>query len=147
MIVLFTHLLGWWGFWAYRIVESWNLAKFSLVLLNPGILMVVSTTLVVNASKLDRNWDQHFFVVRRSFFVIFGMIPVGAMLRDWVLFDTPVATGYHLPELLMITIFVVGWATANRRIHSALVLAALVAAITFTTFIWLQPGAGREFAQ
>ena len=75
VILLYVHLLLWWGFWAYRDVESWNLAMFSLVLLNPGLLFVSSTTLVVDASKSDRNWEQHFFDVRRSFFVTFGFVP------------------------------------------------------------------------
>ena len=66
VIVLFVHLLFWWGFWAYRVVESWNLATFALVLLNPGILFVASTTLVLNASKLDRSWEQHFFDIRND---------------------------------------------------------------------------------
>jgi hypothetical protein len=147
VMALFVHLLVWWGFWAYRVVESWNLATFSLVLLNPGILFVASTTLVHNAAKLDRSWEQHFFDIRRSFFVIFGMIPAGSVLRDWILFDTPVMTWFHLPELLMTAICIVGWASANRRIQSILVLASMVVLATFTSSIWLQPGAGREIVQ
>jgi hypothetical protein len=144
IIVLFVHLLGWWGFWAYRVVESWNLATFSLVLLNPGILFVCSTTLVLDGSKLDRNWEQHFFDVRRSFFVVFGLVPVGAVLRNWILIDTPVMAWGHLPELLMTSIVVAAWASANRRVQAVLALAALVLIITFAASIWLQPGAGRE---
>ena len=147
VIALFLHLLIWWGFWAFRVVESWNLATFSLVLLNPGILFVASTTLVLNASKLDRGWEQHFFDSRRSFFLTFGMIPAGGVLRDWILFDTPVLTWGHLPELFMTAIYIVGWGSANRRVQAVLVLAGLVVLITFTASIWLQPGAGREMIQ
>lgn len=142
-MVLYTHLLLWWGFWAYRDLESWNLASFSLALINPGILFVLSTTLVVDGSKLDRSWEQYFFDIRRSLFPMLGLIPVGSMLRDWVLLDTPVVTKGHLPELFMISIYIVAWATANRRVHAALALAALIVLISFTASVWLEPGAGR----
>ena len=144
VITLFVHLLIWWGFWAYRVVDSWNLATFSLVMLNPGILFVASSTLVPNGSKLDMSWEQHFFAVRRAFFVTIGLIPAGAVLRDWILFDTPVVTWDHLPELFMTAIYIVGWASANRRVQALLVLAGVVVLVTFTASIWLEPGAGRE---
>ncbi len=81
-----------------------------------GVGHFASTTLVLNASKLDRRWEQHFFDIRRSFFVTFGMIPAGSVLRDWILFDTPVVTWGHLPELFMTAIYIVGRAFANRRV-------------------------------
>jgi len=117
------------------------------VLLNPGILLVVSSTLVLHSSKSNGSWEQHFFDIRRSFFVIVGLVPVGAMLRDWILLETPVVTWYHLPELLMTSIYIVGWSTANRRIQLILALTGLMVLITFTASIWLQPGAGRAFVQ
>ena len=144
VILLYTHLLLWWGFWAYRDVGSWNLATFALVLLNPVLLFVSSTTLVLDGSKSDRSWEQHFFDTRRLFFGTYGLIPAGAVLRNWILTDTPVITWGHLPELLMTTISVAGWASANRRVQAVLALAALVLIIAFTVSTWLQPGAGRE---
>ena len=147
VIALFVHLLVWWGFWAYRVVDSWNLATFSLVLLNPGILFVATSTLVLNTSTLHRSWEQHFFDIRRSFFVTFGMIAPGAVLRDSILLDTPVVAWGHLPDLLVTAFVIVGWRSANRRVQAILVLAALVVLITFTTSVWFQPGAGREFMQ
>ena len=144
VISLFIHLLVWWGFWAYRIVESWNLATFALVLLNPGILFVASTTLVLDRSGLDRNWEQHFFDIRRSFFATFGLIAPGAVLRDWILFGTPVVSSGHLPEMFITVFCAIAWASTNRRVHAVLTLATGVVLITFTASIWLQPGAGRQ---
>ena len=143
VIVLYIHLLLWWGFWAYRDIELWNLATFSLVLLNPGILFVASSTLVLNVSKTDDSWEKHFFDIRRSFIVTIGLIPVGAVLRDWVLLDTPVVTWGHLPELFMTMVNIAAWASASRRLHAVLILAAWVIVATFTASIWLEPGAGR----
>jgi len=143
-VVLYTHLLLWWGFWAYRGVESWNLVMFSLVLLNPVLLFVSSTTLVVDGSKSDGTWEQYFFNIRRSFFVTIGLVPAGAVLRNWVLLDIPVVSWGHLPELIMTAIYLSGWAFANRRVQAVLPIAALVVIITFTASIWFEPGAGRE---
>ena len=144
VIVLFTHLLLWWGFWAFRDVESWSLATFFLVLLNPGILFVVSTTLVVDGSKSEKSWEQHYFENRTSFFATFALIPICAVLRNWILMDAPVVRLVHLPELFMIAICFAGCASANRRAHVAIAIAALVVLITFTASVWLEPGAGRE---
>lgn len=145
VLLLYTHLLLWWGFWAYRDVGNWNLAMFSLALLNPGLLFVASTTLVVDGSKKESGWEQHFFDVRRSFFVIFGLIPAASVLRSWVLLGTPVVNWGHLPELLMTAVCVTGWASANRRVHAGVVLAGLAILVVFTASVWFQPGAGREF--
>ena len=143
-VVLFTHLLIWWGFWAFRAVDSWNLATFSLVLTNPGVLFVASITLVVDGSKAEAAWEEHFFRIRRSFFVIFGMVPSVSVLRDWVLLDTPILHLSHLPEGVVTSVCIVGWLSGNRRTHT--VLAAVVILVLFTAAaqIWLQPGGGRE---
>ena len=56
--VLVIHVIGWWGLWAFRDFESWNLALFGLFLVIPGLLFVCSNALVVpqgEASRLGTN--------------------------------------------------------------------------------------------
>ena len=49
--LLFQHVLVWWSFWAYRDVESWNLATFGIALLPTGLLFVCTSTLVPSYSS------------------------------------------------------------------------------------------------
>ena len=121
-LLLLGHLLVWWEFWGYRDVTSWNFAKFTLMLLNPGILFVCSNTLVHSESKVDKPWDEHFYQVRRSFFAVFGMLPLVSVLRRWSLADIPILSPNNFPELLVFLPFcVAGFAFKSRRIHASLV--------------------------
>ena len=76
--MLLLHILLWWGFWAYRDVESWNLASFTLVLVNPGILLVLSNALVPTHLRDGMSWEEHFTSVRKMFFVMRGGSPGAA---------------------------------------------------------------------
>ena len=138
---LFIHLLTWWGFWSYREVESWNLATFSLLLLNPGILFVASATLVLE--NPDSDWDSHFYRVRRSFFAIGGWIPTVSLVRDLILFDVPMLTLTHAPEFFMTAIYVAAWTLGTRRAQAILATCALLVLTGAAAFVWLQPGASR----
>jgi hypothetical protein len=143
VVALFTHVLLWWGFWSYRQVESWNLATFAILLLNPGILFVGSAALVLE--NPDRSWDAHFFRVRRSFFAAFACIPAVSLVRDQVLFDVPIVTLTHAPELSMTAISLAAWALETRRAHAVLAATALLTIFAGAVSIWLAPGASRAF--
>ncbi len=138
--VLLVHILLWWGFWAYRDVESWNLAFFALVLVNPGLLFVCSNALVLSQRGNGTSWEQHFFSVRKWFFVARGLIGMVSTLRSWLLLDIPILDPGRLPSLLMLIVCVVGVLSASRRVHGALVLISLVGVILGTVFLRFQPG-------
>ena len=97
VIVLLTHLLAWWGIWAYRVVESWTLATFALLLINPGVLLVVSSTLVDKSAS--ESWKTHYFSIRIPFFAAFLIIGMSTILRDWILLDLTPFDYNRLPEL------------------------------------------------
>lgn len=142
VIALFTHLLIWWGFWSYREVESWNLATFTMLLVNPGILFVGSAALVLE--NPDSDWDSHFFRVRRSFFTAFGCIPAVSLVRDLILFDVPILTPTHAPELFMTAICVAAWKLETRRAQAIFATCAVLVMVGAAVSIWLQPGASRS---
>ena len=137
--VLLLHVMLWWGFWAYRDVESWNLAFFVLVLLNPGLLFVCSNALVPSQRSEGTSWEQHFFSVRRWFFVVRGLIAAVVTLRSWLLLGVPIQDPTRLPALLMLTVCVVGVLSASRRVHGALVLISLFGVILGFGYFWFQP--------
>ena len=139
VLVLILHLIIWWAFWAYRDVESWNLATFALVLFNPGVLFVASNTLVNREPNVE-SWAEHYFAIRRPFFATFGLIPLGTLLRDGILFGTPVLIPGHLPEAFTVIISVVGWSSESRRIHALLAPTFLLAIVGGAAYVWFQPG-------
>lgn len=142
--VLYSHLIIWWEFWAFREV-SWTLGTFALVLVNPGLLFVASNTLVYSDTAEDGSWEDHFYAVHRSFFPTYGVLILVSVLRDDVLLGASVEFPRLLPEAFMVLICVVGWVSGNRRIHLGLALLSLCAIVASTVFLWLQPGGGSHF--
>jgi hypothetical protein len=140
-LALFGHLVIWWEFWGYRDVASWNFGEFALMLLNPGILFVCSSTLVRVESDADMSWDRHFFEIRRAFFGTFAMLPFGSVLRRWVLADLPVLSPENVPELFFAMLCAIGFATANRRAHGALVVTYWLGIVMSSAYPWFRPGA------
>ena len=136
VLMLFIHVIYWWGFWAYRDVESWNLASFCLVLLNPGLLFVCSNALVLSQGSDQPSWEQHFFSVRRWFFVVLGLISAIAMLRNRILLGLPIA----LPPLLLVGVCVVGALSTNKRVHAALALTGFAILVLGTGYAFFEPG-------
>jgi hypothetical protein len=135
---LFVHLIIWWEFWGYRDVASWNLVKFSLMLLNPGILLFCSSTLVHPES--ETSWDKHYFAVRRSFLGAMGMLPLVSMLRRWAVADLPLLSSANFPEVLFAMLSAAGFVSGNRRVQEALVLIFWFTIIFTSGSTWFRPG-------
>ena len=121
-------------------MESWNLGFFGLVLLNPALIFVCSNALVLSHRSDGASREQHFFSVRRWFFVVRGLIAVVATLRSWLLLGTPILDPARLPALLMFIVCVVGVLSASRRVHGALVLVGSIGVTLGTVYLWFQPG-------
>ena len=137
---LLVHVIYWWGFWAYRELESWNFAFFAFVLLNPGLIFVCSNTLVLGVRGPDASWEQHFFSVRKWFFVMWGAMAVVATLRNWLVLSTPVLAPGRLPMLVVMIVCGVGLYSTDRRVHGALVIVSLFTVSVATAYLWFQPG-------
>lgn len=138
---LYVHLLIWWEFWGYRGVESWNLVQFALMLLNPGVLLFCSSTLVQRESDSDVSWEMYFFSVRKPVFCAFAMLPVVSVLRRWALADFPILSLANLPELLLICLFAAGFSSGRRKLHEVLVLATWFTVLITSAQTWFRPGA------
>ena len=141
-VVLLLHLNIWWEFWGYREVVDWNFAKFSLMLLNPGILFVCSSMLVNLDSELSQAWDNHFFDVRRPFFAMLLMLPIVSVLRRWVLAEIPILSPENFAEIfLFIPLYTVACIVKRRRFHAAIAVINCLFFGVSIAYIWFQPGA------
>ena len=137
---LLVHVIYWWGFWAYRELESWNFAFFVVVLLNPGLIFICSNILVLGDRAPGISWEEHFFSVRRWFFVIWGALAVVATVRNWLILETPLLVLGRIPILMTLIICIAGFHFTDRRIHGALVLVSLISVSVAITYLWFQPG-------
>ena len=112
---------------------------FGLFLVIPGLLFVCSNTLVVPEQGNETSWEQHFFSVRKWFFVARGLIGVVSTLRAGLLLDAPILDWARLPTLLMLVVCVVGVLSTSRRVHGALVLVGMILLVRIG-YLWFQPG-------
>ena len=138
--LLLVHVVGWWGLWAYRDLESWNLGLFALFLVIPGLIFVCSNTLVASRHGDMTSWEQHFFSVRKWFFVARGLIGVVSALRSWLLLGIPMLDLWRLPSLLMLILCAVGFTSTSRRVHGVIVVIGMIRLILGTGYLWFQPG-------
>ena len=135
--ILIVHILVWWASWAYREVETWNLALFTLLLVNPGILFVCSNALVQRDEPTS--WEQHFFAVRRSFFLMRGLITIVTNLRVWLFLGLPILDARGVLSLLVLIICAVGIFSEDKRVHGTLAVIGL-AQVLGVGYLWSQPG-------
>lgn len=139
--LLLMHVILWWEIWvylwAYPHIESWNLVVFGLVLLNPCLLVVCTYALVFRRHSDETSWEQHFFSVRKWFFMVRGLIVVVSTLVFSLFLSIPILDPAQLPGLLMLFVCVVGVLYASRRVHGPLVLISLVDVILGTFYLWM----------
>lgn len=144
VLALNTHVILWWEFWAYRDVTDWTLAKFLLVLVNPGLLFVASNALATSNMNTNTSWEEHFFAARWSFFVPFGVLLVVSFFRDAFILDRPFEVARHLPELIVLGVCPLGASSESRRTHAILALVALFTIVVGSASLWTQPGGGSQ---
>lgn len=138
--VLALHLLIWWENWGYRDVVSWNFADFTLLLLNPGILFVCSSSLVNSEANVVKHWSEHFFEVRKSIFLTLGMLTIVSVLRRWVLSDVQILNPANIPELVFALLFLAGFISRGRKVHAGLAISCWLVLLISTANTWFEPG-------
>ena len=140
--VLLIHVFNWWGLWAYREVQTWDLGTFGIVLLAPGVLFVCSSTLVPSYSSRIASWKDHFYEVRRWFFAARSLFIVCAGFRTWLLLDRPLLespTPYSAPILVLC---IVGMVFPSPRLHGVLAVAVMAFLIFGVSSFLFEAGAG-----
>ena len=139
--LLFQHILVWWSLWAYRDVEAWNLATFSVALLSPGLLFVCTSTLVPSYASTVASWEAHFFEVRRWFFAARSLFVIGAGLRTWLLLDKPVLESPTPVSGPILLLCIAGFVFPSRRFHGALSVVLLALLLGGVAYFRLAAGA------
>ena len=139
--VLIIHVLVLWSLWAYRDIQSWNLATFIIILVPAGILFVMTSALVPNSSSTVTSWESHFFEVRRWYFAARILFIIGAGFRSWFILDKPILESPTPVSLLVAVLCIAGFVIANRRFQSVLAVVTSVL-LALVAYFRLEAGAG-----
>lgn len=119
----------WWVFWNYRVVETWTLGSFLLVLSYPAICYVGTVILMPTDASRHTGWRAHFFKVRRAMFVVFGMsvVTLGALFI--LVLGAPLLVPPLYLSALFFSIYLVGFSSDSPRVQGALAVMNAVAFI------------------
>ncbi len=139
--VLFLHILTWWALWAFRDIEAWNLATFTVVLLPPGLLFVTTSALVSNMSSSDESWETHFYSVRRWFFAARSLFLIAAGFRTWLLLDKNLLESPTPVSVPILALCVVGFIFSGSRTQGVVAVATMVLLVFGVAYFRLEAGA------
>jgi len=121
---LFNHLIWWWGTWAANTAFEWNLAWFIWFVAGPIVLYLQVTALVPRTQENIISWEQHFYEIRRWFFL--GNLAIcGILILGRIATPIDLLPSVTVGLVALASIALVGMATDNRRVHWVLVIAAL----------------------
>jgi hypothetical protein len=134
-ILLFATAAVFWAQWSARDVE-WTFPLFIVRFAGPGVLYFLACTLVPDeASRVD-SWEGHYFSVRTKYF---GGICAWAsimVINSTVVLGTPLLHPARLVQAGVVAIGIAGLATADPRLHRAILLCALIVAAVATIVIF-----------
>ncbi|MFT4614397.1 MAG: hypothetical protein ACI9NT_001542 [Bacteroidia bacterium] len=66
---LFHPLLLWWSMWGLRDIATWNFLAFVLGVAGPTFLYLQISTLIPRRPDRVTDWKEHYFSVRKRFFL------------------------------------------------------------------------------
>lgn len=125
LLLLYAQL--WWTFWGVRDSTAWNFGSFVVTLLGPGLLFVSSTALVPRSSEVSVDWEDHYYSVRKWFFLVLLLYAGWSGAASLLLSDVSRNDGFWLVRLTFVSLSVVGIVTSSRSVHGVIAIAGLVA--------------------
>jgi hypothetical protein len=133
MIVLMIQF--WWGFWEFRVVESWSFPGLLAVVAEVLVLVLAAMALLPNTEETGSlDLRAHYFQQSRPFFLLGGVLIAQLVLVDRLVGEQPFIhpeNAFRLPGLL-----VAGVAATypNERLHVGLAVVATVLFLGFVAF-------------
>jgi hypothetical protein len=136
---LLTTLGVFWNFLSYRDV-TWTFGRFVLTLAIPALLFFNACTLVPENASAVESWRNHYYAVRRRYFIGVGAWALAIIGSATVVLEMPPS---HPARLVQIAWFLVGFAGAvfsSERVHAAIVVSTFVIGLGFIFTIAMLPG-------
>jgi hypothetical protein len=127
-----------WGFWSYHDV-TWSYPSYILALTSPTIQYFLTAILVPGDPAEIRSWRDHYFSVRRRFFIGVAVLGLAGMLTNTILVSMPLRHPARLGQIGTVAVGIAGLITPNPRFHAALAVASLLAVVAFGAIVLAQP--------
>lgn len=125
----------WWASWRFARISSWSQIDFLLFLTPPAILYAVARTLSSPDPNAIASFRDHFFNVRRRFYVLSAAYQFTLGLSGWLTLGIPLAHPFRLSQLGLLLLTLSGLFAANPRYHGFLAAIFLVS----LSSLWVLP--------
>jgi len=125
IVLFYLHVQAWWALWDLNSTANWNQAYFTYIVLIPCAMFGATELLLPMGTTPETNWREHFFSVRRWFFVMMIVVMLLATMLTWVFADTPLTHPYRINQAFVISTFIIGFVSSRPQIQVWLPVAAL----------------------
>ena len=107
--LVLLHFLVWWSFWGYRDID-WNYARFLALAMEPLLILVISSMLVMADKDQDViDLKEHFGEIRVWFFSLFVVLELLFILDGPLAFwNEPLWMTYRVPQLCAVAAMFIG---------------------------------------
>ena len=130
---------GFWVFWSFREIH-WTFPSFLLALTGPRVVYFLAATLIPEDPSLVTSWEDHYYDVRRRYFLAILCWALTVAFTTSVLVGLPLLHPFRLVQLAFVGFALVGAGVRNPRVHEVLALIALVIPLAAALTVLLQPG-------
>lgn len=127
-----------WAFWSYSSV-AWTYPAYIAALLTPTIQYFLAAILIPGEPDKVLSWRDHYFSVRRRFFVGVCVLGLAGLLSNTVLLSMPLQHPARLGQVGILAIGVAGVISSNPRVHAALAITSLVGVVGFGLIVLALP--------
>lgn len=126
LTLIFVIIQLWWGLWDINNLADWTFLSFLYVLSLPIGIFIAAYLLIPANRTADSDWHEHFFAVRRWFFLTLLGFSVLAMTLSWALLGASLLHPYRIFQSILIIMNIVGLISKQPRIHEVLAVIYLI---------------------
>ena len=137
-LLLFALILVFWSFWSFRDVQ-WNLFRFLSLLAGPGLLYFLACTLVPDSPSSVTSWRDHFFSIRRPYFLGVCLWFVLLSINTTMMLDLPLLHPARAVHLAILGMGVIGATTSNPVVHTIMPVGGMVVVVFYAAVVFM-PG-------
>lgn len=138
-LMLLATLVVFWTHWSAHELE-WTFLTFAVNLSGPGVVYVLSRTLVPDDPGAVASWRDYFYSVRRRYFSGLCVWAVLMFAQTSFVLGAPLLHPSRIIQVGLLIFGLAGLATDDPRVHSLMVpLGSLV--VIVTALIVLEPAA------
>jgi hypothetical protein len=137
-LLLFALVLVFWSFWSFHDLQ-WNLFRFLSLLTGPGLLYFLACTLVPDSPSSVTSWRDHFFSIRRTYFLGLCLWFVPLSINTTMLLDLPLLHPARAVHLGILSMGVIGATTSSPVVHTIMAIGGMVV-VLFAAAVLFLPG-------